>query len=119
MIRTEKAYDDSRVTRKEGMEMREFVFGTDNQYMMLKEDLNDGMCHVYRNCVYPQCCSRASGRIGFEKNAEGYALFIDKGITCSRADAPSLFRQWLSAGTLKFVEFTDMKTFLRSLRYPY
>lgn len=99
--------------------MREFVYGTDRQYMMLKEELNDGFCLVYRNCIYPQCCDKPGGRIGFEKEGDTYALFIDKGVTCLRADVPSLFRQWLSEGTLRFIDFTDMKEFLRSLKCLY
>jgi hypothetical protein len=99
--------------------MIEFVNGTDQQYALLKDSLGDGLCHVYTNCAYPPCCSRPAGRIGFEKEGDTYALFIDKGVTCARASAPSLFLEWLSAGTLRFLDFTDMKEFLRSLRCLY
>lgn len=99
--------------------MKEFVYGSDQQYAMLKESLNDHLCHVYKNCVYPQGCSKPGGRIGFEKEGDTYALFIDRGITCSRKNAPSLFLEWLSSGTLRFLDYTDMKEFLRSLRCLY
>lgn len=99
--------------------MREFVNGSDQQYAMLKDSLSDHLCHVYNNCSYPQCCSKSTGRIGFEKEGETYALFIDKGITCSRNNVPSLFLEWLSTGTLRFLDFTDMKEFLKSLRCLY
>lgn len=99
--------------------MREFVNGTDQQYVLLKESLNDHLCHVYKNCIYPHCLSRAGGRIGFEKEGDTYALFIEKGLTCSKNNAPSLFLEWLSTGTLRFLDFTDMKEFLRSLRCLY
>lgn len=99
--------------------MKEFVNGTDQQFTMLKNALNDHMCHVYNNCSFPSCCSKANGRIGFEKEGETYALHIDKGITCSRANVPALFLEWLSVGTLRFLDFTDMKEFLRSLRCLY
>jgi hypothetical protein len=99
--------------------MREFVNGSDQQYEVLKESLNDHLCHVYGNCSYPQCCSKSNGRIGFEKEGDTYALFIDKGITCSCNNAPSLFLEWLSSGTLRFLDFTDMKVFLRSLSCLY
>ena len=95
--------------------MREFVIGTDTQYDMLKDTLNDHQCHVYLNCSFPQSFSVASGRIGFEKEGETYALFIDKGITCSRTGVPSLLTEWLSTGTLRFLDYTDLKVFLRSL----
>ena len=49
----------------------------------------------------------------------GYALFIDKGLTCSCPAASRLLKSWLKAGTLKFLDYTDMKVFLRSLTYLY
>ncbi len=94
--------------------MREFVYGTDEQYNMLKNTLGDGMCHVYQNCVMPPCCNSPTARIGFEKEGETYAIFIDKGMTCSPA-APGLFKEWIREGTLRFMDYTDMKSFLRSL----
>lgn len=99
--------------------MKEFVYGTDQQYEMLKESLNDHMCHVYGHCSFPASCNRSNGRIGFEKEGNTYALFIDKGISCSRSDVPQLFHDWLSEGTLRFLDFTDMKVFLRSLKCLY
>lgn len=98
--------------------MREFTVGTDQQYDLLKESLDDNLCHVYR-CTLPGCCSKETARIGFEKEGDTYALFIDKGITCSSARAPGLFQEWLQGGTLRFLDFTDMKEFLRSLSVLY
>lgn len=99
--------------------MVEFIYGSDQQYSDLKEMLNDHMCHVYKNCEFPNCCSRTIGRLGFEKEGDTYALFIDKGITCSKPNAPDLFRLWLSEGTLRFLDFNDLKEFLKSLRCLY
>lgn len=99
--------------------MKEFVNGSDQQYALLKDSLEDHLCHVYKNCAFPPGCSRPTGRIGFEKESDTYALFIDKGITYIGGNAPSLFREWLAAGTLRFLEYTDMKEFLRSLRCLY
>ncbi len=99
--------------------MIDFVYGTDQQYEGLKIMLNDQLCHVFNNCSFPSCCSRTSGRIGFEKEGDTYALFIDKGIVCSKIDAPQLFVDWLAAGTLRFLDYTDMKEFLRSLHCLY
>ena len=99
--------------------MIDFVYGTDQQYDDLKESLNDQLCHVFKNCSFPTCCSKTSGRMGFEKEGHTYALFIDKGMTCSDADAPALFKEWLAAGTLRFLDYSDMKEFLRSLRCLY
>ncbi len=97
--------------------MKEFVYGTDSQYKILKETLDDNLCHVYNNRSLPRGCNRTSARIGFEKEGDTYALHIDKGITCSRVDAYSLFGEWLNMGTLRFLDFTDMKEFLRNLRF--
>lgn len=95
--------------------MQEFTVGTDTQYQQLRDSLDDGMCHVYR-CVLPNCCTPNTARLGFEKEeGDTYALFIDKGITC-RGQVPGLFRDWLEAGTLRFLDFTDMKEFLRELK---
>ena len=99
--------------------MIDFVYGTDQQYESLREMLNDQLCHVFKNCSFPTCCSTPNGRMGFEKEGETYALYIDKGITCSKRNAPRLFVDWLSVGTLRFLDFTDMKEFLRSLQCLY
>lgn len=99
--------------------MQEFVYGSDQQYEELKAQLEDHLCHVYRNCTFPTCCSKASGRLGFEKEGDTYALFIDKGITCRRLNVPALFKDWIAVGTLRFLDFTDMKEFLRSLKCLY
>jgi hypothetical protein len=101
------------------MKMKEFVYGTDSQYTMLKESLEDHLCHVYSRCYMPGGCNREIARIGFEKEGSTYALFIDKGITCSNNHAPGLFKDWLADGTVRFLDFTDMKEFLRSLKCLY
>jgi hypothetical protein len=99
--------------------MWEFAYGTDQQYEMLKESLEDHLCHVYPRCRLPRSCSRDIARIGFEKEENTYALFIDKGITCNNNRAPELFTDWLSVGTVRFLDFTDMKEFMRSLKCLY
>ena len=99
--------------------MREFVFGTEKQYKMLENDLEDHMCHVYPGCEFPRSFSQCKGRLGFEKEGETYALFIDKGIRCSSASASSLLLYWLAEGTLRFLDYNDMKLFLQSLKALY
>lgn len=99
--------------------MIDFVYGTDQQYEGLREMLEDQLCHVFKNCSFPASCSKTTGRIGFEKERDTYALYVDKGIICSDRNAPGLFRDWLTAGTLRFLDFTDMKEFLRSLHCLY
>lgn len=99
--------------------MKEFVTGTDRQYQSLRDSLEDHLCHIYNGCSFPPGCSRGTGRIGFEKEGETYALFIDRGMTCSNPASPEIFREWLSYGTLRFLDFTDMVEFLRSLKCLY
>ncbi|MGN0437785.1 MAG: hypothetical protein ACI4F4_04620 [Lachnospiraceae bacterium] len=97
--------------------MREFVFGTDSQYDMLKNLLEDHLCHVYR-CTLPSGCSVQNGRIGFEKDQNFYYLYIDKGITYNRSSEHG-FIEWLSQGTLIFNDFNDVKVLLKSFRTLY
>lgn len=99
--------------------MREFIDGTDFQFNNLKESLNDNLCHVFKNCVLPSGCNRTTCRIGFEKGDYAYVLLIDSGITCSNSKASQLFKDWLTKGELKFIDFTDLKVFLRSLKCLY
>ena len=102
--------------------MKAFVNGTDEQFENLKKELQDGLCHVFNNCVLPKCCSRQSCRMGFEYDEKvgDYTIFIDMGITSSRkrgGTALMQFRQLLLSGEIKFIDFNDVKTFFRSLRF--
>ena len=99
--------------------MKEFVYGSDHQYELLKDSLEDHLCHVYARCYLQGACSKNIARIGFEKEENTYALFIDKGISCSNNQVPALFKDWLAIGTVRFLDFTDMKEFLRSLKCLY
>lgn len=99
--------------------MKEFVYGTDYQYDLLKDMLEDHLCHVYKDCEYPSCLSRPSGRIGFEKERDTYAVFIDQGMTCTGSNIPRLFSEWVRTGTLRFLDFNDLKEFMRGLKSLY
>ena len=102
--------------------MRGFVTGSNEQFSNLKNLLQDEMCHVFHNCALPSCCSKSVCRIGFEKSAGTYVLLIDSGITCSKRNGSvtmALFKQWLSAGELLFLDFNDLKEFLQSLTILY
>ncbi len=102
--------------------MREFVYGSDTQFNDLKRSLQDGRCHVYNNCKMPPCCGGKCCRIGFEMGNGVYTLLIDYGITCSKFSNTLTmiqFKQWLSDGELKFLDFNDLKVFLKSLSFLY
>ena len=106
--------------------MKEFVLGTDAQYEMLKQSLNDDRCHTVRENMggndLEVVCSDTFRRL--------YKFLILYGKDGSPDDsrvarhgrdpaASRLLKSWLKAGTLKFLDYTDMKVFLRSLTYLY
>lgn len=114
------SYDLYEMGRDDGM--REFIEGNDNQFSDLKRRLQDGLLHVYKNCELPACCSKRSCRIGFEMNNNAYVMLIDLGITCSKSKGGiSLiqFKQLLSDGQLIFIDFNDLKVFLKTLGFLY
>ncbi|MDO4322175.1 MAG: AAA family ATPase [Lachnospiraceae bacterium] len=95
--------------------MREFVFGTEEQFAELDSLLNDHRCHIYSDCVLPGSCRPQKARLGFEKTAEGYyIMYIDRGICtdCTNQD----FKDFLENGETKFTCLEDMTAFLGSLR---
>lgn len=98
--------------------MKEFVCGTDKQFAVLKEMLQDHRCHVFR-CKLPDCCSKSHCRIGFEKEGDTFVILIDKGITCKGKVKNNSFKEWLSIGTLRFLDFTDLKVFFKNLNSLY
>lgn len=102
-----------------GTYMIEFVEGTDKQYDILLESLSDNLCHVY-TCTLPKSFSVANCRLGFEKEkrSNGYILYMDLGISCSISGDP-LLKELLTEGILRFMDFSDLKLFLRSLTYLY
>lgn len=100
--------------------MREFAEGTDKKFEILKNSLVDNRCHIYR-CVLPPSFNMANCRIGFEKeeSSNGYIIYIDKGLTCNKAGAFPLFNEWLREGTLRFMDYNDMKSFIKKLDFLY
>lgn len=99
--------------------MIDFVYGTDQQYEKLKEGLEDHLCHAFLDCYYPSCCVVGRGRLGFEKEGDTYVLYIDRGNECTDQNAPDLFKTWIETGTLRFLDFNDLKEFLLSLKCLY
>lgn len=95
--------------------MREFAFGTDQQFEELEQQLLDNQCHVYNGCILPECCTPKIARIGFEQNCNGhYILYIDKGI-CVETDH-SDFKNFIENGEIRFICMDDMICFLRGLQ---
>lgn len=94
--------------------MREFAFGTDQQYGLLAYEISDGRCHVYKNCSLPDSCTPASCRLGFEKNGNGCIAYIDRGITTTSSDPR--FAAFLQEGRAEFASMQDLAAFFRSLQ---
>ena len=102
--------------------LREFVNGTNEQFENLKKSLQDDKCHVYRNCKLPPCCNKQVCSIAFEMDNGTYTLLIDQGIICSKKAGGIVikqFKQWLVDGKLIFLDFNDLKIFLKSLTILY
>lgn len=100
--------------------MIKFVGGNIDFYDELKSSLQDGMCHVYKNCMLPNCCNKKVCRIGFEKDYGAYRILIDMGISCSNTKGGIQliqFKHLLENGELIFLDFNDLKIFLRSLSF--
>lgn len=95
--------------------MREFAFGTDEQFEELDQLLQDNQCHVYNGCRLPDCCTPKTARIGFEKNCNGhYILYIDKGIYAETDHSD--FKNFIEKGEIRFICLDDMICFLRGLQ---
>ena len=94
--------------------MKEFAYGSDAQFDWLDELMDDGMCHVFENCILPPSCTPGTAHLGFEKREGVYILYIDRGISTT-ADHPA-FCWFLQMGEAKFVCLKDMAAFLRSLQ---
>lgn len=103
--------------------MKEFINGSDRQYQRLKEEIQDGTrCRVYEGCQLPACCNKSICKIGVEKERMAYKLLIETGITCSKnTNEIELiqFKQLLSEGEMIFLDFNDLKVFLKSLDFLY
>lgn len=101
--------------------MQQFVYGTDQQYETLKNELNDGreMYSYFNNCIFPSCCKISYGKIAFKKKDNMYYLYTGKGNSCKGQNIPELFKDWLRLGILKFLDFADIKEFFKSLKCLY
>jgi len=96
-------------------DMREFVFGTDQQFEKLIQQLLDNQCHVYNGCRLPECCTPKTARIGFEQDCNGYyIIYIDKGISAETDHYD--FKNFIENGWVRFICVDDMICFLRGLQ---
>lgn len=102
--------------------MKRFVEGNDAFFNQIKKKVHGDVCYAFRNCELPACCNKRKCRIGIEKSHGAYVLMIDAGISCRKKRGGielTLFKQFLSDGQLIFLDFNDVKEFLRSLSFLY
>ena len=101
--------------------MTRFYYKSDEDYKTLKADLEDGCLRKYKNVELPAGFNVPSCNIGIEKydvDNSTYVLYIDLGITCSTAilrNSHPLLKKLLQKGELHFLDFNDMKVFLKGL----
>lgn len=89
--------------------MDRFVNGTKVQFNALAEMLEDGKCHVFKDCKLPLGTKPTVTRIGFEKTATGYKTMVDYGIV-SNADN-NRFKSFLEVAEAKFQSISEMQEF--------
>lgn len=94
--------------------MKEFAFGTAQQFAQLDIMISDSQCHVYNNCTLPASCTPDHARLGFEKAGKIYIMYIDRGISTTSANPD--FIRFLQLGEARFNCLVDMIDFLHSLQ---
>lgn len=102
--------------------MHRFINADNLWYKQFKSELEDGYQRVFRNCSLPYCCSRTGVTIAVQKDHYLYRLSINGGVTCN-TDVKNLnvklFKQLLKYGEIMFLDFNDLKMFLKGLRILY
>ena len=105
--------------------MTRFIYKSDDDYKALKAALEDNCLRKYKNVQLPAGFNVPTCNIGIEKytyDNNSYVLSIDFGITCNTAilhNSHPLFEKLLKKGELYFLDFNDLKVFLRSLSSIY
>lgn len=89
--------------------MERFVRGTTEQFNELARMLEDGCCHVFKDCKLPSGTTPDVTRIGFEKTSSGYKVMVDLGIVTEVAS--STFKDFLAAAEADFNTIADMRAF--------
>lgn len=98
--------------------MREFVFGSEENYNILKTQLEEipGMMKCF-NCILPDGCNPKEATFGFEKKGSLFILYIDRFIQTSIRNDD--FVRFLNKKEVKFISIQDMMEFFHSLQDLY
>lgn len=94
--------------------MKEFAFGTPNQFEELCRSLPEEGGYRFSNRQLPCCCSRTAADIWFTRSETGFRVYIDGGIDAPE-DHPA-FRRFLKRGQADFSSPKELTAFFRSLR---
>ena len=97
--------------------MKEFVFGTDSQFIALDKELSKGKKYKFSTRQLPDSCTPGTANLWFAKVEDMYVICTDKGITTSSNNKE--FKDFIEKGEKKFRCLRDMTEFFRSLRVLY
>lgn len=91
--------------------MHQFIRGTQAAWDDLSRRSRRA-CVVFTACQLPPGCTPSAARVGFEGNASGAVLLVDKGVryTGSSDDV----RAWLNAGERRFTGFDELRNWILS-----
>lgn len=94
--------------------MREFVYGTAEQFQALDQALAEGMNYKYADRHLPSICSPNTACLWFGKVNDSYHMCIDKGITTNSGSEE--FKRFLERGEATFASINGLADFLHSLQ---
>lgn len=94
--------------------MREFVYGTAEQFHALDQALTSGKNYKYADRHLPDICVPDRACIWFGKVNGSYRMCIDKGITANSGSEE--FKYFLERGEATFANINSMADFLHSLQ---
>ena len=94
--------------------MREFVYGTADQYRKLEQALSAGKNYRFPNRRLPRTCTPETACLWFGKVNGSYRLCIDKGIRTT--EGGDEFMRFLERGEATFANMNSMISFLYSLQ---
>ena len=98
--------------------MRDFVYGSNEDFMGLKSELAEieGSMRVFM-CKMPTGCSPDTARIGFEKLGNNYAIYIDRDVQTNIRDME--FVTFLNRKEMRFADYKTLVDFFHSLQHLY
>lgn len=94
--------------------MKEFVYGSADQFRLLGRELNNGKKYKFANRQLPASCIPARACLWFGKEDSRYIICIDKGIS-TRINHEA-FKKLIEFGEISFSSMEEMVSFWHSLK---